>query len=197
MRFDEKYWSEQYKSQLTGWDAGNITTPLKEYIDQLEDKSIRILVPGCGNGHEVRYLYDKGFVDVVVIDISPKPIESLKIYCSEWRSEQFIVGDFFKHKGEYDLILEQTFFSSIVQSERVNYASKTNDLLKDNGKLVGLLFIIDFPGDYPPFGGTRGEYINYFEPLFELDVFEVCYNSIKPRKGNELFINLRKRKIRT
>lgn len=197
MRFNEKYWSERYKYQLTGWDAGTITTPLKKYIDQLEDNSIRILIPGCGYGHEVKYLYDQGFINVVVIDFINEPVNGLRSYCKSWGNSQFLVGDFFDHTGEYDLILEQTFFSSIDTSKRADYARKCFDLLNDEGKLVGLLFNIQFPGDVPPFGGTKAEYAGYFNPYFELNVFEQSYNSIKPRRGNELFINLKKRKFKT
>ena len=197
MRFDEKYWSDLYRHQLTGWDAGSITTPLKEYIDQIADKSIRILVPGCGNGHEVRYLYDNGFLNVDVIDLIAEPVNKLKNYCEKWHASQFIIGDFFNHHGQYDLILEQTFFSSIEPRQRSQYAKKIYDLLNDEGRLVGLLFTIEFPGDHPPFGGSKEECSSYFKPFFQFDVFDISYNSIKPRKGNELFINLRKKQIST
>ena len=43
------YWEERYQKQDTGWDIGTISTPLKEYIDQLTDKKCRILLPGAGN----------------------------------------------------------------------------------------------------------------------------------------------------
>ena len=29
--------------------CGKITKPLKEYFDQLENKKVKILIPGCGN----------------------------------------------------------------------------------------------------------------------------------------------------
>ncbi len=51
-----------------------------------------------------------------------------------------ILGDFFKHKGEYELVLEQTFFCAINPSLRKNYVAKMKELLLLNGKLVGVLF---------------------------------------------------------
>ena len=61
-------------------------------------------------------------------------------------------------------------------------------LLKPGGKLVGLWFKHPlFEGAKRPFGGTKAEYLTYFEPLFEVKTFEDCYNSIPPRMGNELF----------
>ena len=72
------YWEERYQKGETGWDAGTITTPLKEYIDQLTDKNLTILIPGAGNGHEFDYLIDNGFKNVFVVDIAITPLENIK-----------------------------------------------------------------------------------------------------------------------
>ncbi len=48
---EENYWTNRYKIESTGWDIGYASTPLKEYIDQLSDKTIRILIPGAGNAY--------------------------------------------------------------------------------------------------------------------------------------------------
>jgi SAM-dependent methyltransferase len=192
MDFDESYWTGLYKKDRIGWDAGSITTPIKEYIDQLGDKNIRILVPGCGNGHEVKYLYDKGFTNVTVLDLSSEPFENLAPQCPDWSADSFVVGDFFDHGGTYDLIIEQTFFCALNPSLRQAYANKMHELLAEEGKLVGVLYGIPLGIDDPPFGGAKEEYVGFFEDQFKFDVFDNCYNSIKPRAGNELFINLKK-----
>ena len=46
--FDESYWDNRYKEGSTGWDIGTISTPLKEYFNQLKDTSLKILIPGGG-----------------------------------------------------------------------------------------------------------------------------------------------------
>ena len=45
----EAFWSLRYKEERTGWDIGYPSTPLKEYIDQLE-KVLRILKETCLGG---------------------------------------------------------------------------------------------------------------------------------------------------
>lgn len=192
MKFDEAYWSGKYRQQLMGWDTGSITTPIKEYIDQLVDKDLQVLVPGCGNGHEVQYLHDNGFNNVTVVDISAEPFTGLKCKCTNWPEDSFIVDDFFNIIGQYDLIVEQTFFCALDPKMRQNYASKIHGLLAPDGKLVGVLFKVFFSGNNPPFGGNKEEYAEYFQDKFEFKVFEDCHNSIKPRIGEELFINLKK-----
>ena len=50
-------WEERYKNEDTEWDIGTISTPIREYFEQLTNKTIKILIPGCGKGHEVSYLH--------------------------------------------------------------------------------------------------------------------------------------------
>ncbi|MDT0293609.1 hypothetical protein ACFQ3R_13560 [Mesonia ostreae] len=87
-------------------------------------------------------------------------------------------------------MLEQTFFCALPKSFRSAYAEKMQQLHQPNGKLVGLLFEDELPGENPPFGGTKKEYLSYFEPLFHILTFETAYNSIPKRKNRELFLQL-------
>jgi len=187
----EAYWSKRYDESRTGWDIGYPSTPLKEYIDQLKNKELRILIPGAGNAYEAEYLFELGFKNVFVLDISEAPLIALKKRIPSFPENQLLHDDFFKHEGKYDLILEQTFFCSFppLKSSREQYAKKMSKLLNDNGKLVGIYFNMPLTGDMEkrPFGGDKNEYLDYLNPYFNVNVFEECYNSIKPRKGTELF----------
>jgi methyl halide transferase len=194
----ESYWSKRYQDKATGWDIGYPSTPLKEYLDQLTDKSIRILIPGAGNAYEAEYLVENGFTQVYVMDISRIPLDNFAERNPDFPGEQLIEADFFAHTGEYDLILEQTFFCSFepTKANREGYAKKMFDLLKPNGKLVGVWFdipLVEGNMEKRPFGGSREDYLEYLRPYFDVRVFETCHNSIKPRKDQELFgIFLRK-----
>jgi methyl halide transferase len=185
------YWNDRYEAEGTGWDLKTISPPLKAYIDQLTDKNLRILIPGCGSGYEAEYLLKQGFQKVTVIDIAPLAVEKMKSYLSEYQSIEIICDDFFAHQGEYDLILEQTFFCALNPDLRAKYVQKMSGLLAENGKLVGLLFGVQFPKN-PPFGGSREEYLGLFSDKFKINLLEPCYNSVKPREGNELFFNFSK-----
>lgn len=193
MDLSKDYWDNRYSTNDTGWDIGYISTPLKHYIDQLEDKSIRILIPGGGNAYEAEYLWQQGFKNTFLLDISPLPLDNFSKRVPSFPKTHLLCEDFFQHKAQYDLVLEQTFFCAIDPSLRSSYAKQMHDLLKTGGKLVGLLFDDKLNNDKPPFGGTKEEYIGYFKPYFDLRVFETAYNSITPRMGRELFIILVKR----
>jgi hypothetical protein len=181
------YWKNRYKSKDHPWDIGNISPALKSYIDQIENKDIRILIPGCGFAHEAKYLTKQGFNNLSCIDFASEVFEKttlreLGVNC--------IVADFFQHTAKYDLILEQTFFCAIEPSLRERYAAQVSNLLAKKGKLVGLLFNM-LKTDKPPFGGSQEEYEALFAPYFEFRNFAACYNSVSSRK--EFFINFIKK----
>ncbi len=193
MIFDKKYWSDRWINEQTGWDIGEISPALKYYIDQLQDKEIGILIPGCGNGYEAEYLWSQGFHNTYVIDIAEKAVMNLKARVSTDFHSNIILGDFFDHQENYDLILEQTFFCTLPPNDRPSYVEKMHALLNTGGRLVGLLFSIPLYKDHPPFGGTKEDYIPIFNPYFEVISMEISDKSIKPRLGNEYFFEMEKR----
>ncbi|MDB4678175.1 TPMT family class I SAM-dependent methyltransferase [bacterium] len=193
MNLDKDFWNNRYVGNQIGWDLGVPSTPLKEFIDTLEDKSLRILIPGCGNAYEAEYLHQQGFDNVFVIDIAPLALEGLSERVPEFPADQLIEGDFFEHNATYDLVLEQTFFCALNPELRAAYAKKMSELLAPNGKLAGVMFCFELTEKGPPFGGSEEEYKGYFEELFEIKSMAPCENSIKPRLGSELWVELVKK----
>lgn len=185
----QSYWSERYLKNQVGWDCGQITPPIKEYIDQLTDKSISILIPGCGSGHEAEYLWMLGFTNVHLLDFAPEALTLFSERVRDFPKDQLHCGDFFAHAGKYDLIVEQTLFCAINPNQRKEYVDKIVMLLNPTGKLIGVLFNREFEGG-PPFGGSIAEYEPLFSALFSSVYIEPCYNSIKPREGSEVFIKM-------
>jgi len=181
------YWSNRYQMNDTGWDIGYGSTPLVEYLQTITDKQLAVLIPGCGNAYEAEWLLQNGFTNVTVLDISPVLTAALK---ERFKNQpiNIITGNFFEHKGQYDLILEQTFFCAIDPALRSSYVTKMHELLKPDGKLVGVLFNRSFEGG-PPFGGSKEEYELLFSKHLHIKKMELCYNSIPPRLGAELFFS--------
>jgi SAM-dependent methyltransferase len=189
---DQHYWEAQYKTNVTGWDLGEVSPPIKEYIDTLKDKNASVLIPGCGNTYEAEYLLQQGFSNVTVIDIAPTLVKNLRVKFKNNPNITIVMSDFFAHQGKYDLIIEQTFFCALPPEMRKEYVSKMYQLLAEKGKLVGLLFNKAFEGG-PPFGGSKAEYELLFNEYFAFLQMYMCQNSIKPRANSELFIELQKK----
>lgn len=195
LSLNESFWNERYQNYQMGWDMQQVSPPIKAFIDTIDNKELKILIPGCGNAHEAMYLLDNGFKNVALIDISSVLVNRLM---KKFKDEpiQIIHGDFFEHKGKYDLILEQTFFCALDLFFRERYVQKCFDLLNQDGKLAGLLFNVDFGANHPPFGGSKEEYQRLFETSFKILRLDICKNSFPSRMGNELFFEFEKRSVK-
>ncbi len=192
MNLSKEYWSNKYLENSAKWDLGSISPPLKEYINQLPNKDIKILIPGSGNSYEAEYLYKQGFKNVFVLDFAKEPLLNFKKRIPTFPDDHLLNKDFFELEIQFDLILEQTFFCALDPELREAYVTQMNKLLKPDGKLVGVLFNFKLTKFGPPYGGDLNSYKNLFEGLFTIQKLEDCYNSIPPRAGNELFFIFKK-----
>jgi SAM-dependent methyltransferase len=190
---DRNYWDQRWLTNETGWDMGHAAPPLETYLGQYVNKQAAVLIPGCGNAYEAVCMKDQGFTNITLIDIAPAAVQRLQHKFDGIAGMQIFCEDFFAHEGQYDLIIEQTFFCAIAAERRPEYAAKAAALLRPEGKLVGVLFDTIFKKQGPPFGGSASEYRAVFEPYFTIKTMAPCINSIDPRAGTELFINLIKK----
>lgn len=192
---DNSFWNIRYQNNQTGWDLGEISNPIKKWFDNQENKKINILIPGAGKGHEVKYGFENGFGNIFYMDFSSRAADLFKEICPGFPKDQILIGDFFSLKKPlfFDVIIEQTFFCAIDPVLRPNYVEKTNEILKENGKIIGLLFNREFDTNGPPFGGTEKEYRGLFNSKFNFKKFENSLLSSLPRKEYEFWIELIKK----
>jgi len=185
---EKEYWTNRYQEGRTGWDIGYAAPALIDFTSK-KAKDTKILIPGAGNAHEAEALWNLGYQNLFVCDISPIPIAKLKERSPQIPAQQLLCMDFFDIKDSFDLILEQTFFCSMLPKFRPNYVAQMAKLLPKGGTLAGLLFqhALDQKGNRP-FGGSAEEYREHFERQFEIVQMKTAKNSIAPRSGNELFI---------
>lgn len=191
---NQQYWNDRYAENATGWDLGEAAPALTNYFNTLKDKDIQIMIPGCGNAYEAEYLLAHGFEAVTLVDISPLLMDQLRRKFARYAGQQLqlVNDDFFNLNGQYDLIIEQTFFCALNPSLRKKYVDQMLKLLKPGGVLAGLLFNREFVSS-PPFGGSREEYIQLFSNDFHLLQLEVSAHSVTPRAGTELFFVFQKK----
>lgn len=191
-----EFWQQRYEAGSIQWDMGEVSPPLKAYIDQLPEsaKNQAILVPGAGNAYEVGYLHEQGFTNVTLVDFASAPITDFAKRYPSFPTEHLVCADFFSlapEQYQFDWVLEQTFFCAINPQRRDDYVQKMADLLKPEGKIVGVLFNKDFGNNHPPFGGDKEEYQQRFKSHFDIEIMKPCHNSHPARQGSELFIKLR------
>ncbi len=193
---DAGYWENRYSRHDHPWDLGRPSSPLKEYLNSIDDKSSRILIPGSGCAYEAAYGFRKGMQNIHVLDWSETALSKFRFWSPDFPESNIHQGDFFLHDGKYDLILEQNFFCAIPPSLRMLYVDKMWNLLEPGGLLCGVLFNFPFdPADGPPWGGDDAIYRELFRQKFRTIVIEPCRNSEPERLGMELFFCLKRTNV--
>ena len=144
-------WSQRYVDGDTPWDKGYGAPPLKEYLGHQPIKG-RILVPGCGRGHDVRLLAEQG-AEVVGLDISDTALEMANEIEPVGR-ETYMIGDFLDPEADFgrsDLVFEHTCFCAIFPEERKAYVRAVHRALVPGGHLLAIFFVLIEDPEGPPF----------------------------------------------
>lgn len=186
-------WDQAYQENFTPWDKGQPSPPLVEWFSRNKPKG-RVLVPGCGVGHDVAHLVSLG-IDAFGLDIAPTAIARAKERYPQL-SERFMLGDLFELRGQFDAIAEHTCLCALPPEWRVRYRDAAVSLLKPGGLLIGIWFVnpqMD-PGETgPPFGISPDELTALFEPRFEVIESVAPQTAYPGREGRELLRVMRLR----
>ncbi|MBE7493441.1 MAG: methyltransferase [Verrucomicrobiaceae bacterium] len=185
-------WDQAYQENFTPWDKGQPSPPLVEWLERNELAG-RVLVPGCGVGHDVAFLVSRG-IDAHGLDIAPTAIERAKARYPEL-AERFFLGDLFELQGQYDAVVEHTCLCALPPEWREKYRDAVAALLKPGGRLIGVFFInpeMD-PGETgPPFGISESELRGLMAPRFEMVETYTPAAAYPGREGREMTGVLRK-----
>ena len=180
-------WEEHYQQKDTPWDKGAPSPALLEFLTKLTSNDAgaggdsfstllplrRVLVPGCGMGHDVRALAAHA-EEVVGLDIAQSAVSAASAL-PRTGGERYECADLFalpeRHRGAYDLVWEHTCFCAIDRALRPAYVNAVADALRPGGHLLAV-FYLD-PGqalatDGPPFETTLRELNTLFAPRFDL-----------------------------
>lgn len=144
-------WEERYQRGETGWDRGGVSPALTQLVDHLHLEA-RVLVPGCGRGHEVIELARLGF-KVTAIDIAPSAIAHLSQQLQQEQLDAELVnGDLFAYAPDqrFDAVYEQTCLCAIEPEQRADYEQRLHGWLKPEGVLYALFMQTGVRGG-PPF----------------------------------------------
>lgn len=190
-------WNEQYAIGETPWDKGEPSPPLLEALGRLEISG-RILVPGCGTGHDVRALAGQG-AHVVGLDIAALAIERARTIAPV-AGEEYVCGDLFdlpaSLRGTFDAVFEHTCFCAIDPAMRPAYVAAVHGALRPGGLLYAVFYLDPgnaSPDEGPPFETSVAELDRLFLPTFDL-VEEWLPTAAYPgREGREWFRVMRSR----
>ena len=163
-------WNERYACGDIPWEKGAPAPPLREIAARMGEGiwgEGAVLVPGCGFGHDARWIAQLGYV-VVGLDVSELALEEARAR-TEGDNPSFERGDFFEARvGSYSALFEHTCFCAIDPKERANYVQAAAKWLPSGGYLVGVFFLNPDHEGGPPYGTTKKELDGLFESDFEL-----------------------------
>jgi len=166
----EHNWEELYQSGETFWDKGEPSPGLVDFLDAHPDLTRgRVLVPGCGTGHDARAWNQAGY-QVVGYDIAPSAVRLARQRTqSSGLTAAFEEGDFLTDTPwfPFDWIFEHTLFCAIQPARREDYVQAILRWLKPGGFFLAVHYMIP-DEDGPPFGTNRQEVWDRFCPHLTL-----------------------------
>ena len=170
-----KDWEAAYINDNTPWDKGTAAPPLLEWL-ATNSISGRVLVPGCGTGHDVRLLAKQG-ADVVGMDISPSALCRAE-RLSKMGKVSYAICDFLKlgsqWHGQFDTVVEHTCLCALELDQRKAYVASVLSALKPRGYYLAIFFreVSNYDNGGPPHPISDAEIDSLFGDSFQrLDSF--------------------------
>lgn len=203
-------WNQRYEVGETPWDKGAAAPPLQEIMERPEAVEWfgrgPVVVPGCGTGHDVRWLAQRLGAEVPVwgIDLAPLALEraqafdrlpNVSYFCADWFGwRPKIEGPVSEQpRRRPSSIFEHTCFCAIHPSERERYIDQCARVLDQGGHLIGVFFIETGIEEGPPWKSSVTELERRFARDFELAWSQVPQFSYPGREGAEQIMIWRRR----
>ncbi len=194
--YEQADWQKHYDEQDLSWDLGHVARPFVHLFDEKVIPQGSLIIPGCGQGHEVIFFAERRF-QVTGVDYSLGAVELLRRSLKKKGLEAKVLHrNFFdldnSHNRVYDSLLEQTFFCAIRPDERAAYVDIVSRILKPGGMLAGLFYETGEKGG-PPFNTTEDHIRDHFEEVFDIERLEKCTFSDEKRRDKEWLAVMRKK----
>jgi SAM-dependent methyltransferase len=184
------FWEARYQEGSSPWDLGQPAPGFQTWVQQQTPNGERLLVLGCGRGHDALLFAQSGF-DVVGVDYAATAIAAATAAAEAQNlPARFLQRDIFdllpEFADQFDFVAEHTCFCAIDPGLRDRYGDLVHGLLKPGGQLIGVFFTHQRPGG-PPFGTTPDEVRQRFGRRLTLQSLTPVLNSIPRRAGEEHF----------
>lgn len=189
---EPEFWEDLYDHAGDGWQLAGPAPTLVEVIESTPPPVGRVAVPGCGRGHDVRFLAGRGY-DVVGFDFAPAALAAARALAQrdgvtarfEQRDVFSLAGDF---AGAFDGVWEYTCFCAIDPRRRAEYVRVLEAIVKPGGWLLACFYPIRVGGGGPPFAVSKSEVQALLSTPFRIERAAAPLRSPAARRGQEWMV---------
>ncbi|MGJ3241338.1 MAG: methyltransferase domain-containing protein [Opitutales bacterium] len=170
-------WQERYDQGDIPWEKGAPSPPLRSWLNRHPGtvRGLRLLVPGCGWGHDAR-LFARAGASVTGLDLAESAVKRARALSGpDDDGCRFLQGDLFApdtwhDQRPFDGLVEHTCFCAIDPGDRDRFVRSCEQLIRPGGLLIGMFFpdTGNPPGEGPPYPCTVAELEHRFGPGFRL-----------------------------
>lgn len=143
-----EFWEKRFADGDTPWDRGAANPQLQAWLKAKLLQPCRILVPGCGAGHELAALAAAGF-EVTGLDYAPAALERARRNLeSAGQHATLIEADALAWQPDrpFDAVYEQTCLCALYPDHWRAYADRLHGWLAPGGLLYALFVQLLRPG---------------------------------------------------
>jgi methyl halide transferase len=168
-------WHEKWQTQETAWDLKRPHPLLSQLLGAMRalplSSSIeKILVPGCGLGHEAASLADQGF-QVTGTDLVADATRMAKQTYGDKGNLKFVTDDVFATRLKpltFDGLMDRAMLCALEPGRRKDYLDFCHQMLGHGGVFMGILFSEVSCEGGPPFAINAHEVLDLFTNKFSL-----------------------------
>jgi SAM-dependent methyltransferase len=186
-----EFWDDLYQRGGDGWEMGEPHPSLVHVVDTTPPPRGRVAVPGCGRGHDARFLASHGY-DVVGFDFADAAVAAARRLARGAGAATFEQRDIFTLPRDwtnaFDGVWEYTCFCAIDPRRRAEYVRTMAAILKPGGWFLACFFPIRIGGGGPPFPVARGEVRRLLAPQFRIERALPPPRPVQRRAGQEWMV---------
>lgn len=191
----DEHWDQIYlETPNPEWNIGDAAPPLKDMLSRLKLIKSRILVLGCGEGHDAAFFAKEGHV-VTAVDFSEEALKRAKKNYGSMSNIRWLRADVFGLGNgldkSFDVIFDHTLYCAVDPARRAELAKNWWLWLAPGGHLMGVFFAINTLTG-PPFGSTEWELRERLKKRFRFIFWGRWKASLEDRQGKELFVYAQK-----
>lgn len=185
------HWNSIYSSEKNpGWNLGEAAPALVDMLPRLKLSRSRILVLGCGEGHDAAHFAKDGHI-VTAVDFSNEALERARKLYGHFDNIQWLEADLFKlpqnFESSFDIIFEHTCYCAINPTKRNALTKLWKKLLVQGGHLMGVFFTFE-RREGTPYGATEWEIRERLKKDYQFIFWGRWKKSHPHRQGKELFL---------